>query len=161
MDLKQYLINQLYFIKLKQNAIHSVKMLQWQNHGNHKQLGQWAIALKAKLRESVTHFQVSKGIVSKMMSKNLYILLLGDARTLMWCRYGEPSYAELLLTQREAYGEYVRIFWGSIPIMAGQRWCVLIGHWMTQSAMKKSWPVTWFSLVDDNCTPHNVRLITA
>ena len=98
---------------------------------------QWAIALEAKLWEK---YELPLLCIDRYSFNDdeqaFYILHLGDGRKRMWWRCGEPSYAELLLMQREAYGENVGIFWGGILQMVGQIWCISIGHWMPQSSTK-------------------------
>ena len=57
------------------------------------------------------------------------------------CGIDMVSHAGLLLAQRVACGDGGRILGESFN-MAGRSWCRLTRHWMPQSTMQKSWPVT-------------------
>ena len=94
------------------------------------------------------------------------ILVMADSA----CGTGMGNHAKLLLTQRGG----VVGFWGDIFYMAGQSCCRLTGHRMWQSTTQNLGPsfaaildalglqrAPHFILLDNNCTPHTARLVTA
>ena len=122
------------------------------------------------MRETVAHFHVSKCTVSKR--RHCFILHLGDGKQRAWHQLG--SHAELLLEQRGACGGGSRIFgWhfkygrtGLVQINGTSNATkyhlkILARHLLPYWDALGHQKAPHFSLLDNNCTPHTARLVTA